>query len=92
MPPVCRLGLATRGNTHLRPDDVVYGIDRGVNYLNWCGHPDGMSKAVSGLGKSRKDVVVACQFKARTADEARREFEWIHSETGTDHLDISTFF
>jgi predicted aldo/keto reductase-like oxidoreductase len=92
IPPVCRLGLATRGNTHLRPEDVNYAIERGINYLNWCGHPDGMSMAVRGLGKARKDVVVACQFKARTADEARREFEWILSETGSDFLDIATLY
>lgn len=92
MPPVCRLGLATRGNTHLRPDDVVYAIDRGVNYLNWSGHPDGMSKAISGLGETRSNVVVACQFKARTADQARRELEWILHETGSDYLDIATFY
>jgi len=41
--PVCRLGLATRGNTHLASQDVAHAIDRGINYLNWCGHPDGMS-------------------------------------------------
>lgn len=92
MPPVCRLGLATRGNTHLRPEDVNYAIERGINYLNWCGHPDGMSTAVSGLGKARKDVVVACQFKARTADEAHREFEWILGETGSNFLDIATLY
>lgn len=92
MPPVCRLGLATRGNTHLRSEDVGYAIERGVNYLNWCGHPDGMSNAVGNLGKRRKDAVVACQFKARTADEAHREIEWILRETGSDYLDIATFY
>jgi predicted aldo/keto reductase-like oxidoreductase len=92
IPPVCRLGLATRGNTHLRPEDVDYAIERGINYLNWCGHPDGMSKAVGNLGNRRKDVVAACQFKARTAGEARREFEWILSEIGSDYLDIATLY
>ena len=42
LPRVRRLGLATRGNTHLRPDDVAHAIDRGLNYLNWCGKPDGL--------------------------------------------------
>ena len=92
MPPVCRLGLATRGNTHLRPEDVDYAIERGVNYLNWCGRPDGMSMAVGNLGRRRKDVAVACQFKARTAEEARRELEWILSEIGSDYLDIATLY
>lgn len=92
MPPVCRLGLATRGNTRLRDEDVVHAIERGVNYLNWCGRPDGMSKAVAGLGGRRGDVIVACQFKARTAEKARREFDWILKETGSDYLDIATFY
>ena len=47
LPRVRRLGLATRGNTHLRPDDVAHAIDRGLNYLNWCAHPDGMSRAIA---------------------------------------------
>ena len=38
---VCRLGLATRGNTSLEPDDVEHAVDCGVNYLNWCRHADG---------------------------------------------------
>ena len=33
--PVCRLGLATRGNTHLTRDDVLLALDRGLNYWNW---------------------------------------------------------
>ena len=35
---VCRLGLATRGNTHLSKDDVLFALEQGVNYWNWCGH------------------------------------------------------
>ena len=46
---VCRLGLATRGNTRLEPEDVIAAIDRGINVLNWCGHADGMSRAVREL-------------------------------------------
>lgn len=92
MPAVCRLGLATRGNTHLRPEDVEHAIERGVNYLNWCGRPDGMSKAISGLGVKRREVVAACQFKARTAGKARREFDWIQKQIGSDYLDIATFY
>jgi hypothetical protein len=36
LPEVCRFGLATRGNTHLKTEDVELAIARGVNYLNWC--------------------------------------------------------
>ena len=47
LPKVNRLGLATRGNTHLKPEDVEYAVERGLNYLNWCGRSDGMSRAVA---------------------------------------------
>ncbi len=90
--PVCRLGLATRGNTHLRPEDVEYAVERGVNYLNWCGKPDGLPPAVAGMGKDRKNVVVAVQFQARTADAAEREFSFILNQLGTDWLDVATLY
>ena len=61
-PPVCRLGLATRGNTHLDPCDVHWAIERGVNYLNWCGRTDGMSQAVSEMGEKRQEIVFAWQI------------------------------
>ena len=89
---VCRLGLATRGNTHLDPDDVLYAIDRGVNYLNWCTHPDGMSAAVRQLGTRRKEVILAAQLYAHTADEAEREIEGYLAEMQTDYLDALTFY
>lgn len=92
LPRVRRLGLATRGNTHLRPDDVAYAIDRGLNYLNWCGKPDGLSKTVAALGAKRKDVVVAVQFKSSGAEEAEREFAWILDQLNTDYLDVATFY
>ncbi len=91
-PPVCRLGLATRGNTHLRRADVEHAIENGLRYLNWCGKPDGMSRAVAGLGRQRNEVVVAVQFKSRIADEAEQEFSWILDQLGTDYLDIATFY
>src|SRR6267142_186742 len=75
LPEVCRLGLATRGNTHLKIEDVEHAIERGVNYLNWCGHPDGLSRAVARLGKvPRGQIVVAAQFEGRSARDAEREF------------------
>ena len=53
-PPVCRLGLATRGNTRLTGDDVLVALERGLNYWNWCGHQDGMADAIRQLGPRRK--------------------------------------
>ena len=92
LPSVCRLGLATRGNTHLETNAVEYVIERGLNYLNWCGTPDGMSRAIAGLGARRKDVVVAVQFQARGAEKAKREFDWLLNQLATDYIDIATLY
>ncbi len=89
---MCRLGLATRGTSRLEPADVDYAIARGVNYLNWCGRRDGLSRAVAGLGKGRAEVVVAVQFQARTAQAAAREFDRLLSELRSDYLDVVTFY
>ena len=89
---VCRLGLATRGNTHLDAADVVEAIDRGVNYLNWCGHVDGMSAAVRSLGARRREVSVAIQFSSRSAREARKELSRAQAELGTDTIDVVTYY
>ena len=91
-PPVCRLGLATRGNTNLRRCDVEHAIESGLRYLNWCGKPDGMSQAVAGLRRYREDVIVAVQFKARTAHEAELEFNWVLEQLGTGYVDIATLY
>jgi len=73
-PAVCRLGLATRGNTKLEVEDVQMAIDAGVNYLNWCGQPDGMSRAIAEMkADQRKEVVVAIQLAARTRSDAEQE-------------------
>ena len=89
---MCRLGLATRGNTSLSPDAVLGAIERGVNYLNWCAHADGMSAAVRMLGERRREVVVATQIYAKTAKEAERELGNLLGELGTDYLDVVTYF
>lgn len=89
---VCRLGLATRGNTHLTSDDVLAAIDRGVNYLNWCGYADGMSQAMRELGPRRRDVFLAVQFNARSAEPARRELDELLTECGTDYFDVVTYY
>jgi predicted aldo/keto reductase-like oxidoreductase len=89
---VCRLGLATRGNTGLDRDAVFGAIERGVNYLNWCGYPDGLRDAVRRLGPRRREVTVAVQFEARTAVDARREIASILGELATDYLDVATYY
>ncbi len=90
--PLCRLGLATRGTNRLTPADFHFALGRGVNFLNWCGNPDGLSEAIAGLGPRRREVMVCVQFEARTADDARAELAAIRRELRTDHIDVLTFY
>ena len=92
LPEVCRLGLATRGNTHLRREDVEWAVACGINYLNWCGHPDGLSAAVAGMGRNRAKVVVAAQFQARSSIDAERELDSMLGQLRTDYIDILTLY
>jgi predicted aldo/keto reductase-like oxidoreductase len=92
LPEVCRLGLATRGNTHLQAEDVEWAVDRGINYLNWCGHPDGLSRAIARIGGARERIVVAAQFEARTAGDAEREFASMLDQLRTDYIDVLTLY
>ena len=92
LPRVCRLGLATRGDTGLRPEDVVHAIDQGINFLNWCGTPDALSQTIANLGSGRSAVVVCIQFEARTAEEARIELDGILRELNTDYVDVLTLY
>ena len=92
LPPVPRLGVATRGNTSLSADDIHYALGRGVRYFNWCGKPDGLSQAIASLGKQRDEIVFATQLKARTADEAERELDWVLEHTRSDRLDVGTLY
>ena len=92
LPTVCRLGLATRGNTHLKAEDVEWAVSRGINYLNWCGHPDGMSRAIARMGQTRREVVIAAQFEARSAGEAEREFNAILDRLQTDYIEALTLY
>jgi len=89
---VCRLGLATRGNTSLGPDDVEHAVGRGVNYLNWCRHADGLQQWIRACGRRREEVRVAVQFFARTATEARDELAGCLEELGTDYIDVLTYY
>jgi predicted aldo/keto reductase-like oxidoreductase len=90
--PLCRLGLATRGTNRLTPADVRLALDRGVNFLNWCGNPDGLSQTIAELGPRRHEVMVCVQFEARTADDARAELAGILRELRTDYVDVLTFY
>jgi aryl-alcohol dehydrogenase-like predicted oxidoreductase len=90
--PVMRLGLATRGGTHLQRDDVFLALEQGVNYWNWCSQPDGLSEAVAELGSRRKDVAVAVQLEARGREGTRRELEDLLEHLKTDWLDVITFY
>ncbi|MGI8784991.1 MAG: aldo/keto reductase [Acidobacteriota bacterium] len=92
-PAVRRLGLATRGNGRLDPADVLYAIERGVNYLNWCAHPDGMSRAIHSLSPAeRRGLVIAAQFSERSAAGFLRELDDFLQELGLDYIDAATFY
>ncbi|MBI4559454.1 MAG: aldo/keto reductase [Candidatus Hydrogenedentes bacterium] len=89
---VCRLGLATRGDTRLDKAGVSEAVHRGINYLNWCGHPDGMSEAIRTLGERRSQVFVAAQLEARDAVAADHELRAMLGELGTEYLDVVTYY
>jgi aryl-alcohol dehydrogenase-like predicted oxidoreductase len=96
--PVCRLGLASRGQTSLTTDDVRYALRRGINFCNWPGHadtpggPDAMSEVVSWLGAERDSVVVCVQFGARTSDEASEELRSVLAGLHSDYVDVLTLY
>lgn len=91
-PSVIRLGLATRGNTHLAADDVALAVGKGVNYLNWCGYDDGIAQALRSKLIDRKRVAVAMQLGSRDASSASRELRDAYRALGTDHIDVVTFY
>ncbi len=90
--PVCRLGLATRGDATLTEDDIRYALDRGVNFLNWPGSEDALSRVIGSLGRRRERVVVCVQFEARTAADAATELPSMLATLGTDYIDVLTFY
>ncbi len=87
-----RLGLATRGNTQITADDVALAVDRGVNYLNWCGYDDGIARALRSKMIDRSRVVVAMQLDARDAASAAAELEEAFRALGTRRIDVVTFY
>jgi predicted aldo/keto reductase-like oxidoreductase len=96
--PVCRLGLGSHRDNAMTPDDVLFALDRGVNFLNWPGMirgdggPDAFSAAVASLGRQRDDVVVCIQFGARTAADAAGELRAALAELRSDHIDVLTLY
>jgi aryl-alcohol dehydrogenase-like predicted oxidoreductase len=90
--PVCRLGLASHDGAQLTVEDVRHALDRGVNFLNWAGTEDTISRSVAGLGPRREEVVVCVQFGARTATEAADELRSILSALGSTYVDVVTFY
>jgi predicted aldo/keto reductase-like oxidoreductase len=91
--PVCRLGFAAHMNARLSERDVLAVLDAGVNFLNWPGSPDYLSRAVATLPAARRDTLFLCvQLEARTAAEADTELAGILKELNTDHVDVLTFY
>src|SRR5205807_1960956 len=96
--PVCRLGLAARGGSVLTPDDVLYALGRGVNFLNWPGvadepgGPDAVSEAVTALGRRRASAVVCAQFGSRTAADAAAELRTVLAGLRSDYVDVLTLY
>jgi predicted aldo/keto reductase-like oxidoreductase len=90
--PVCRLGLATRGDTGLTPDDIHFALERGVNFLNWPGGADALSQTIASLGPRRDDVTVCVQFESRTATEAAEELRSLLALLSSDYVDVLTFY
>jgi predicted aldo/keto reductase-like oxidoreductase len=96
--PVCRLGLASHGQTSITPDDVLYALGRGMNFLNCPGEADSpggadaFTEAVASLGPRREAVVVCVQFGARTAGDAAGELKSILATLRTEYIDVLTFY
>lgn len=90
--PVCRLGLASHGDTAITPDDIHLALDRGVNFLNWAGDEDVFSRTIAALGPRRDDVIVCVQFAARTAADAGEELRSVLAAIKSDYVDILTFY
>lgn len=94
---VCRLGLASRGQTALTCEDVLYAVEQGIHFLNWPGEADSpggadpVSEAVTHLER-RESVVVCAQFGARTAAEAAGELRSLRTTLRTDYLDVLTCY
>src|SRR5262249_21108615 len=90
--PFCRVDLATGVEPVLSSLQVHHAIARGVNFFNWCGVRDGLSKAVGELGRRRDELMVCVQFEARSATDAATELRGILHQLRTDYVDMLTFY
>jgi aryl-alcohol dehydrogenase-like predicted oxidoreductase len=90
--------LASHGETAITPDDVLYALGRGVNFLNWPGLAEGppgddaFSAAIGSLGANRESVVVCAQFGARNAADAAAELRSALATLRTDYVDVLTLY
>ena len=96
--PVCRLGLASYGQTAITPNDIHAALGRGINFLNWAGldewPPDGdpFIPAVASLGTARQSVVVCAQLGARSATDAAEQLRSVLATLKTDYIDVLTLY
>jgi predicted aldo/keto reductase-like oxidoreductase len=96
--PVCRLGLASYGQTAITADDILSAVGRGVNFLNWQGLPEGayhgdaFPTAIASLCSNRRSVIVCVQFGARTQADASTELRAVLAALGTDYIDVLTLY
>ena len=82
LPPVPRLGVATRSNTRMESEDVHCTFEPGVRNFTWCVKLDWLSRAISSFGERRRKIVLTVQLRARSAAESEREMDWILAQTG----------
>jgi predicted aldo/keto reductase-like oxidoreductase len=67
-------------------------VARGVNYLNWCGHDDGIAQAIREKRFARDRVVVAMQLEARNRADADGQLAEALHTLSTDRIDVVTFY
>jgi predicted aldo/keto reductase-like oxidoreductase len=70
----------------------VFAVERGVNYLNWCGYDDGIAQALRDRLIDRRRVVVAMQLDSRDAPSAKGELEDAFRTLGAHRIDVVTFY
>jgi aryl-alcohol dehydrogenase-like predicted oxidoreductase len=96
--PICRLGLASHGATAITPDDVLFAIEQGINFLNWPALAEGesegdaFSQAIAALGSRRDEVVVCVQFSAARTTDASEELRGVLAMLHTDYVDVVTMY
>src|SRR4029077_16248189 len=79
-------------DTDIEPADILHALDRGVNFLNWAGDAEVISRTIAGLGPRRESVVICVQFAARNATDAAEELRSILATLRTDYVDVLTFY